>query len=78
MSAEKSESAVVLPINTQKLANSSIFFKNGEFFSKKCNKSQNIPNMKTKIFSYPSIVLATDGKPDSEIGQFSHFWRSDP
>jgi hypothetical protein len=31
--------------------------------------------MKTKIFSYPSIVLATYGKPNSEIGRFSHFWQ---
>jgi len=34
MSAEKSGSAVVLPINPQKLANSFIFFKNGEFSPK--------------------------------------------
>jgi hypothetical protein len=70
MSAEKSLSAVVLPINTKKLANSFNFFKNGEF-SPKNAKSE---NMKTKIFSYPSIVLATYEKPNSEIGQFSHFW----
>jgi hypothetical protein len=44
--------------------------KNGEF-SPKNAKSE---NMKTKIFSYPSIVLATYEKPNSEIGQFSHFW----
>jgi hypothetical protein len=34
MSAEKSASAVVLPINTKKLANSFNFFKNGEFSPK--------------------------------------------
>jgi hypothetical protein len=34
MSAEKSGSTVVLPINTQKLENSFIFFKNGEFSPK--------------------------------------------
>jgi hypothetical protein len=34
MSAEKSASAVVLPINTQKLVNSFNFFKNGEFSPK--------------------------------------------
>jgi hypothetical protein len=50
------------------LANSFNFFKNGEFSPQKCNKSQNIPNMKTKIFSYSSIVLATYGKPNSEMG----------
>jgi len=68
MLAEKSASAIVLPINTKKLANSFNFFKNREFSPKKCNKSQNIPNMKTKIFSYPSIVWNTYGKPNSEIG----------
>jgi hypothetical protein len=58
MSADKSASAVVLPINTKNLANSfNFFFKNGELSPKKCNKSQNIPNMKTKLFSYPSIVF---------------------
>jgi len=34
MSAEKCGSAVVLPINTQKLVNSFNFFKNGEFSPK--------------------------------------------
>jgi hypothetical protein len=34
MSAEKSASAVVLPINTKKLLNSFNFFKNGEFSPK--------------------------------------------
>jgi hypothetical protein len=34
MSAEKSASAVVLPINTKKLVNSFNFFKNGEFSPK--------------------------------------------
>jgi len=34
MSGEKSASAVVLPINTQKLVNSFNFFKNGEFSPK--------------------------------------------
>jgi hypothetical protein len=34
MSAEKSAAAVVLPINTKKLANSFNFFKNGEFSPK--------------------------------------------
>jgi hypothetical protein len=34
MSAEKSASAVVFPINTQKLVNSFNFFKNGEFSPK--------------------------------------------
>jgi hypothetical protein len=34
MSAEKSGSAVVLPINTQKLVNSFKFFKNDEFSPK--------------------------------------------
>jgi hypothetical protein len=34
MSAEKSGSAVVLPINTQKLVNSFNFFKNVEFSPK--------------------------------------------
>jgi hypothetical protein len=43
-------------------------------FLQKIQKWQNVPNMKTKIFSYPSIVLATYEKPNSEIGQFSHFW----
>jgi hypothetical protein len=38
MSAKKSASAVVLPINTQKLGNSFNFFKNGEF-SPKMKKS---------------------------------------
>jgi hypothetical protein len=37
-----------------------------------------VPHMKTKIFSYPSIVLATDGKPNSEMGRFSHFWLLKP
>ncbi len=55
MSAEKSVVAVVFPINTKKLANSLKNFKNGEF-SPKNAKSE---NMKTKIFSYPSIILAT-------------------
>ncbi len=50
------------------------FFPKWWIFSKKCNKSQNIPNMKTKIFNYPSIVLATYRKPNSEIRRFSHFW----
>jgi hypothetical protein len=68
----------VLPINTKKLANFINFFKNGEIFSKKWNKSQNIPNMKRKILNYPSIVLATYGKLNSEIGQFSHFWQLKP
>jgi hypothetical protein len=58
--------------------NSFNFFKDGEIFSKKCYKWQNIPNMKTKIFSYPSIVLATYGKPNSEVGWFSHFWPLKP
>jgi len=31
--------------------------------------------MKTKIFTYPSVVLATYGKPNSEIWRFSHFWQ---
>jgi hypothetical protein len=39
MSAEKSGSAAVLPINTQKLVNSFNFFKNGEFSAKKMPKS---------------------------------------
>jgi hypothetical protein len=78
MSGEKSAAAVVLPINTKNLVNSFNFFRNGEFSPKKCNKSQNIPNMKTKIFSYPSIILATYGKPNSEIERFSHFWRLKP
>jgi hypothetical protein len=56
MSAEKSGTAVVLPINTKKLVISFKFFQKWRIFLKKCNKSQNIPNMKTKIFSYPSIV----------------------
>jgi hypothetical protein len=34
--------------------------------------------MKTKIFNYPSIVLATYGKPNSEIWRFSHFWQLKP
>jgi hypothetical protein len=34
MSAEKSGSGIVLPINTQKLVNSFNFFKNGEFSPK--------------------------------------------
>jgi hypothetical protein len=46
MSAEKSVSAVVLPINTQKLVNSFNFFKNGEFSQKNSKspkyESQNI------------------------------------
>jgi hypothetical protein len=46
--------------------NSFNFFKNAEFSPKKCNKSQNIPNMKTKIFSYPTIVLATYGKHQTQ------------
>ncbi len=54
------------------------FFQKWWIFSQKCNKSQNIPNMKTKIFNYPSIVLATYGKPNSEIWRFSHFWQLKP
>jgi hypothetical protein len=72
--AKKSGTAVVLPINTKKIVDFFHFFQKWRIFSKKCNKSQNIPNMKTKIFSYPSIVLATYGKPNSEIRRFSHFW----
>jgi hypothetical protein len=46
MSAEKSASAVVLPINTLKLMNSFNSFKNGEFSPKntkvtKCSKYEN-------------------------------------
>jgi hypothetical protein len=40
MSAEKSGSAVVLPINTQKLVNSFIFFKNGEFSAKNAKSNK--------------------------------------
>jgi hypothetical protein len=50
-------------------------------FSKMGNslqKNAKSENMKTKIFSYPSIVLATYQKPNSEIGQFSHFWSLKP
>ncbi len=43
-------------------------------FLQKIQKWQNVPNMKTKIFNIPSIVLATYEKPNSEIEQFSHFW----
>jgi hypothetical protein len=38
MSAQKSGSPVVLPINTQKLMNSFILFKSGAFSPKKCEK----------------------------------------
>jgi hypothetical protein len=46
MSGEKSASAVVLPINTQKLVNSFNFFKNGEYLQKiqKVTKSSKYEN----------------------------------
>jgi hypothetical protein len=42
MSAEKSGSTVVLPINTQKLVTSFIFFKNGEFSPKNAKNDKMI------------------------------------
>jgi len=59
MSAEKSASAVVLPINTQKLVNSFNFFKNGEFSPKntkvtKCSKYEN-QNIQLSFHSFGYI-----------------------
>jgi hypothetical protein len=63
ISAEKSESAVVLPINTKKLANSSNFFKNGENFSKKMQ-------LVTKYSKYEKENI------ELSFHSFGHIWKT--